>query len=57
MKTHISQDYVEDGITQGKMKGEGVTKPKFNVITITSMVIMLMNVEVPIIWKDKSTIW
>ena len=52
---------MEDSTTQGKkkkkkMKGEGMINSKFNVIIVTNMVIILMNVEVPlIIWKDKPT--
>ena len=49
VKTKVSQ-----GVEDGKMKGEGMTNLKFNVIIVTNMVIMLMNVEVPlIIRKDK----
>ena len=40
-KIHIPQKYVEDGITQGKMKWEGMINPKFNVIIITNMIITL----------------
>ena len=44
---------MEDDITQGKMKGEGMINPKFSIIIVTNMVIMHVNVEIPLtIWKD-----
>ena len=52
-ETHIPQENMEEGTNQGKMKGECMINPKFNVIIVTNRVIMLINVEVPlIIWKD-----
>ena len=55
-KTHIPQEDMEEGTNQGKMKGECMINPKFNVIIVTNRVIMLINVEVPlIIWKDMLT--
>ena len=47
---------MEEDTTQGNMKEEGIINLKFKVIIITNVVIMLMNVEVLIIWKNKSTI-
>lgn len=47
-KTFILQAGVEDDITQCKMKGEGMVNPTFNVIIVTNIVIVLMNVEVPL---------
>ena len=38
---------MKNGTTQGKMKGESMINP--NVIIGRNMVIMLMNVEVPLI--------
>ena len=56
VKTQAPQESVEDGTTQGKTKGEGMTNVKFNVIIVTNIVIMLMNVEVPpIIRNNKLT--
>ena len=56
-KTYIPQEGVEDDITQGKMKGEGMINPKFSIIIVTNMVIMHVNVEIPLtIWKDQLTI-
>ena len=40
-KTHIPQEDMEDGITQGKMKCEGMINPKFNVIIVTNTIITL----------------
>ena len=48
---------MEDGTTQGKMKGECMINPKFNVIIVTNIVILPMNIEVPLtLWKDDPTI-
>ena len=44
-KNHILKEIMEDDTTQGKMKGEGMISPEFNVIIVKkNIVIMLMNV-------------
>ena len=56
VQTQVPQESMEDGITQGKTKGEGIKNLIFNVIIVTNMVIFLMNVEFPLIsLKDKLT--
>ena len=48
---------MQDGTTQGKLKGKGMINPKFNVIIVTNTIIMLMNIEVLItLWKNEPTI-
>ena len=48
---------MEDGTTQGKMKRKCMINLKFNVIIVTNIVILPMNIEVPLtLWKDDPTI-